>query len=96
MAERKMSEWELKWEHLVADAWDDPALKQRLLQDPMTVFKERGLALPAGVQVQVHEATATTWQMILPPKPGEGELSEKYLDAIAGGHCRGCGGCRID
>ena len=43
----------LKWELLVADTWDDPALKQRLLDDPATVLKERGISVPEGVSVNV-------------------------------------------
>jgi hypothetical protein len=47
-----------QWGQVVAQAWTDAAYKQRLLADPAAVLAEQGLAVPAGVAVQVHEATS--------------------------------------
>jgi hypothetical protein len=91
MAEQQ-SDWGLKWELLVADAWDDPALKQRLLSNPETVLKERGITPPAGKKFKVEEETDVIY-LVLPPKPAEEELSEEQLESVAGGHCGPCG-CR--
>jgi hypothetical protein len=95
------SDWELKWELLVADAWADPALKKRLLESPAAVLKERGISVPEGCQVKVLEDTDKVQHFILPPRPTEGELSEQDLQSVAGGmhrgdcrSCRGCGDCR--
>jgi branched-subunit amino acid aminotransferase/4-amino-4-deoxychorismate lyase len=41
------------WGRLVAQAWADPQLKQRLLSDPAAVLREHGVAVPAGVTVKV-------------------------------------------
>jgi len=93
MAEQHQEDWELRWELLVADVWADPALKKRLLKDPAAVLKERGISPPKGVQVQVHEETDAVMHLVIPTKPAEGELSEKELETVAGGHCGGYGGC---
>lgn len=84
MAEQQ-SDWGLKWELLVADAWDDPALKQRLLDDPEAVLKERGITPPAGKEFKVEEESDVIY-LVLPPKPAEEELSEEQLETVAGGH----------
>jgi hypothetical protein len=95
MAETYSRDWELKWELLVADAWADPALKKRLLENPAVVLKERGITLPSGVQPKIVEDTDKVAHLVLPSKPAEGELSEQELASVAGGaeRCRGCGGC---
>ena len=92
MAEIQSSDWELKWELLVADAWADPALKKRLMDDPAKVLAERGIAVPQGTQVKIIENTANVTHLVIPTKPAEGELSEEELAGVAGGHC-GCGRC---
>jgi hypothetical protein len=90
--------WRLKWELLVADAWDDPDLKKRLLSKPEEVFKERGITLPAGMKAKVVESTEETGYFVIPPKPSEEEMSEEELESVAGGGgfslTLGCaGGC---
>jgi len=93
MAE-KPSDWELRWGLLVADAWADDALKQRLLSDPAAVLKERGITTPPNVQIKTIEDTANVMHLVLPMKPAAAELSEEELSTVAGGHCGGCGhGC---
>ncbi len=87
-------DWELRWGLLVADAWEDDALKKRLLSDPATVLKERGITTPPNVQIKTIEDTATVMHLVLPTKPAAAELSEEELSTVAGGYCRGCGGCR--
>jgi hypothetical protein len=86
----------LRWELLVADAWADPALKKRLLENPAAVLKERGISIPEGVQVKVVEDTDKVEHFVIPTRPAEGELSEEELSSVAGGayYCRGCERCR--
>jgi Nitrile hydratase, alpha chain len=91
------ADFETKWELLVADTWDDPELKQRLLNDPHTVLKERGIAIPQGLQIKVLEDTQTVEHLVLPGPYGvsEDEISERELESVAGGRCgRGGGGGR--
>ena len=83
-----------QWGQVVARAWADPAYKQRLLADPKSVLAEQGMAVPTGVAVQVHEATAQVMHVVLPPPPSD-KLDVDQLDQMAGGLCfTGCaGGC---
>jgi hypothetical protein len=94
----KGTEWELKWDLLLADAWADPALKKRLLENPAAVLKERGISIPEGCQVKVVEDTDKVEHLVIPTKPAEGELSEEELSSAAGGFCgrcrERCGRCR--
>ena len=79
------SDWVYRWELLVADAWADPDLKERLLKDPASVLKERGMTPPEGVEVKVLEQTDDCWPLVIPKKPPEGELSAQALQGVAGG-----------
>jgi hypothetical protein len=92
MAEHERQDWGTKWQLLVADAWSDQNLKKRLLQEPMTVLKERGIEPPKGTQIKVVEETENSMCFVLPQPPAEAELSEQQLQSVAGG--QGCtGGC---
>src|SRR3954447_1055148 len=75
-----------QWGQVVARAWTDEAYKQRLLSDPAAVLAEQGLGVPAGVAVQVHEATAGVMHVVLPPPPSD-KLDLDQLDQVAGGFC---------
>ena len=75
-----------QWGQVVARAWADPAYKQRLLADPAAVLAEQGVAVPAGVAVQVHEATPAVRHLVLPPPPSD-KLDIDQLDQVAGGFC---------
>src|SRR6266508_6909694 len=70
---------------LVAQAWRDPAFKQRLLADPKAVFAERGIGVPAGPEVKMVENTDQVLYFVLPRPPARGELSDEKLDQVAAG-----------
>lgn len=76
-------------QRVYAKAWKDSEFRQALLRDPRgTIEKEYGLALPQGLDIQVHEQTDQTLHLILPPKPlraSGGELSDEEVDMVAGG-----------
>jgi hypothetical protein len=48
----------------------DHALRERLLSDPSSVLKERGIDVPDGVNVKVVEDTATLHTFNIPPFVG--------------------------
>jgi len=75
---------ENRYAQLVARAWRDAAFKARLMANPKAVLHEMGLAVPAGVEVEVVENTAQKITLVLPAAPS-GELSEEELDRVAGG-----------
>ena len=51
---------------IAATALDDDAYRQRLLDDPASVLKQEGIAVPDGVNVVVHENTAEEIHLALP------------------------------
>jgi Nitrile hydratase, alpha chain len=89
---------------LVQRSLEDDAFRQRLIEDPKdAVEQELGTRLPEGAQVRVVEETADTIYLVLhstSPLGGEvGELSERELEAVAGGGtwvdptCASCDPC---
>ena len=89
-----------RWQQLVARAWADPALKAKLLADPVGALEAEGLSVPAGVTVHVVENTAKVINLVLPVKPAASELCEEELQGVVAGRssvsncdCRGICGC---
>jgi Nitrile hydratase, alpha chain len=74
---------------LVERSLEDDAFRLRLLEDPKAAVEEElGIQLPAEVQVRVVEETADTIYLVLPsasPLREGGELSDRELEAVAGG-----------
>ena len=69
--------------HLMEKATADEAFRARLLSDPKGAIEEElGLAVPASMSIEVHEESAGTAHLILPP---DSKLSESDLRAVAGG-----------
>ena len=71
---------------IIARAWRDPAFKMQLMADPRATLEHAGVAVPAGVTVEVMEDSATHVHFVLPLKPTT-ELSDEVLDEAAGGAC---------
>jgi hypothetical protein len=76
------------WAQLVAKAWADPALKSKLLADPVAALKEIGVIVPPGITVKVAQNTDKVINLVLPVKPEPEELTEDELRQAAGGGCR--------
>jgi len=84
------------WSQLVAKAWADEKLRERLLSDPMTVMEEHGLRIPPGIQVKIVQNTTGVIHLPLPPKPTPAEISEEDLSqAVTGARPIG-GSCGND
>ena len=74
---------ELKTQILTKAAADGD-FRTRLLTDPRAaVSAETGVTVPEGFNVVVHEDSATTAHLVLPPSP---ELTEVELEMVAGGN----------
>lgn len=72
---------------LVAKAAEDDGFRARLTADPKAAIREAlGVDLPESVAVHVHEETAHSAHLVLPPDPN---LTEGDLEAIAAGHSTG-------
>jgi hypothetical protein len=80
----------VEWERsLIQRSLQDEDFRQRLLDDPKgTVEQELGGRLPEGVEVRTVEESAQTIYLVLPnasPLGEGGEISDRELDAVAGG-----------
>lgn len=72
---------------IVSTAMTDAGFRAQLLKDPKRAIESLGVHLPAGVSVQVHENSASVVHIVLPGPEipiGQG-LSDRELDAVAGG-----------
>ena len=69
---------------ILADkAGEDEEFRNRLMADPKGVIEQEfDLEIPASLDIQVHEDSAETAHLVLPPSP---KLSETQLDHVAGG-----------
>jgi len=74
---------------LIERSLQDESFHQELLADPKAALEqELGIRLPEDVQVRAVEETADTIYLVLPsasPSGEGGELSDRQLEAVAGG-----------
>ena len=67
---------------ILSRADDDGDFRARLVADPeAAVADETGMTIPEGFNVVVHEDSATTAHLVLPPSP---ELTEAEPANVAG------------
>ena len=80
---------------VIAQALVDPAFRDRLMADPKAVMAEKGLEIPADIQINVVKETPNTYYLVLPaldlPQSGRGSLTDAQLEAVVGG--ASAGGC---
>ena len=72
--------WQKQWGMLVARAWSDEALKDRLMEDPRSVLEEFGIDVPADVELRVVEDTDEVRHLVLPASPTD-DLDDEELTA---------------
>jgi nitrile hydratase len=57
--------------------------RSRMIREPRSVLAEFGTTLPEGVEVRVHDSTATMRYMVLPMRPeGTADLTREQLEAL--------------
>ena len=68
---------------ILTKAAEDGKFRARLLTDPRAAISaETGVTIPEGFDVAVHEDSATTAHLVLPPSP---KLTETEMELVAGG-----------
>jgi Nitrile hydratase, alpha chain len=79
---------------LIERSLEDEEFRQRLLADPRAAIEqELGSRLPESIEVRVVEESADTIYLVLPSRSADAqgsELSDRELDAVAGGATFGC------
>jgi hypothetical protein len=96
---QQMSE-DLVWSQIVAKAWCDEGVMNRLLSDPRAVLSEHSLDVPEGTEVKVLEGTDvqvvadsdTVRYFILPFSPPD-DLTDEDVVGGAVAWCVACGWC---
>ena len=74
---------------IIGKAAADAEFRARLLSDPKGAIEQTfGVAVPASMTIEVHEADASTAHLILPPS---GKLGAEELEMIAAGSGGGPG-----
>ena len=68
---------------ILTRADEDGDFRARLIEDPRAAISaEIGADIPDGFDVAVHEDSATTFHLVLPPSP---QLTEGELEQATGG-----------
>ena len=68
---------------ILSKAAEDGDFRTQLIADPKAAISaETGMTIPEGFDVAVHEDSATTAHLVLPPSP---QLTEAELAMAAGG-----------
>ena len=71
---------------LIGRAANDDSFRARLTTDPRAAIKEAlNVDVPDSMTVKVHEETALSAHLVLPPSAG---LTEADLEGIAAGHSK--------
>ena len=85
---------------LINRSMEDEEFRRKLLDDPKgTLEQELGTRLPEAVRVMAAEETADTIYLVLPfssPVGQGGELSDRELEAVAGGQDDSVFYCSVD
>ena len=70
-------------ERILSRAAEDGEFRARLIADPKAAISaETGATIPEGFEVAVHEDSAITAHLVLPPSP---RLTEAEMKAAVGG-----------
>ena len=68
---------------ILSKAAEDSDFRARLIADPRAAISDEiGATIPDSFNVAVHEDSATTAHLVLPPSPA---LTEAELEMVAGG-----------
>jgi hypothetical protein len=74
-----------KWMAFLDKVQTDKELKQRLIENPVAVFKEHQLPVPEGVEFRVVQNTDKVVYLALPAEAPTAELTPDQLEDVVGG-----------
>ena len=77
-------DYEELYAEIVEKAREDEMFKVELLTDPAKVLAEKGVRLPSGLTLCIHENTQDTVHLVLPFEDSD-ELDDDALDGVSGG-----------
>ena len=70
-------------DRIIARAGEDGEFRAQLLADPRATIEDlTGATLPDDIDVQVHEESATSFHLVLPP---DGRMTEEEMTNVFGG-----------
>jgi hypothetical protein len=96
---------DLLWSQIVAKAWCDGGLMERLLSEPRNVLAEHGIEVPENMAVMVTESAEVkvmdlpekVRHFTLPLSPPDDLMDEDLLGGVTAGcfsaACAACGAC---
>ena len=70
------------WRDITKRAWDDPAFKERLVNDPASVLKDYGASLESGVSYRVVEDRPGLRHLVLMRPAGDVSVSDVSSDPM--------------
>lgn len=73
-----------KWKEIILALWDDPTLKQALLENPEETLSKLEFKVSNNQCVKIHENTESTLHLVIPKKP-QTELSDEVLSHVVAG-----------
>ena len=77
-----MSQAEIQ-DKIIARVGEDGEFRARLVADPRAAIQEvTGMPIPDGIEMQVHEESATSFHLVLPP---HGQLTDAEMTHMFGG-----------
>jgi len=74
-----------KWSQLVAQCWMDPQFQARVLRDPAGALKAAGIAVGAGVKLQVIADSPAQRTFVIPAPPAAGDMQDVLQSRKAAG-----------
>jgi hypothetical protein len=67
---------------LVELAWTDPAFAERLGRDPRGALESIGVAVPAGVRIDVRQQRRDTLYLLIPPPATKPEEADEVIEQM--------------
>ena len=88
-------DWQQIRAKIIAKAWADDEFRSQFVKDPRAVISSMGIQVPEEAELVVHEDSADKYNLVIPSRPAEGEMSDADLDNISASGNKFCGICGL-